>query len=468
MKGKIFERILVLLLALPLVTLSCGGGGGGGNDAGAGGAGPKAVVSTGTMTKGSVIVNGVRFNAAGASITIDDNPGAEAGLHDGMQVHVKGQINDDGVTGTAELVEAEDSLQGVVSAKDTLADPPTLTVLAHKVIVDDLTVFANGASLAAINPGDVVEVHGQEDVNGVHATRIEAGVPNEAEMKGTISGLAGDTFSVGGQQVNFAGATIDPAGTALKDGDFVEVEGGLDAGGVLVATKVELEDIEDVEFEPAENEEAEVEGLVIGFAGGDTFKVGAVDVDASGADFKGGSSIDLANGVAVEAEGNMVGGVIQAREIKFKRDAVRMITDDMTMDLANRKITMMGKDVKIDDLTEIDADVAGALRVEVRGFVDKSGTIIADEVRNAGNSQGGDDVLQSGVEAETGTSLTIMGINCNMAGAGMMGDDDAAVSSQAFFSTVTPAATGGTIVKVRGKFDPATNSMAITEAEIED
>lgn len=53
---------------------ACGGGGGSQNAASV------PVVSTGTMTKGSVIVNGVRFTAAaGATIRVDDNPGATEG-----------------------------------------------------------------------------------------------------------------------------------------------------------------------------------------------------------------------------------------------------------------------------------------------------------------------------------------------------------------------------------------------------
>ena len=87
---------------------ACGGGGG------SAGVTSAPVVSTGTMTKGSVIVNGVRFTAgAGAAIRVDDNPNStEAELRDGMEVKVKGRINDDRITGQFEKVEAEPRVRG--------------------------------------------------------------------------------------------------------------------------------------------------------------------------------------------------------------------------------------------------------------------------------------------------------------------------------------------------------------------
>jgi hypothetical protein len=71
MSGQCISRRSIAVLAfagtLALLVAGCGGGGGGGA---AGGGTP--VVSSGTMTKGSVILNGVRFEDTLAHITADD------------------------------------------------------------------------------------------------------------------------------------------------------------------------------------------------------------------------------------------------------------------------------------------------------------------------------------------------------------------------------------------------------------
>jgi hypothetical protein len=152
------------------------------------------VVMMGTMTKGSVIVNGVHFDVNGDTlISIDDESGRpEAELEDGMTVLLKGEIAPDGLTGTAIKVESEDELQGQVQA---LTDA-SLTVLNQLIYPDDLTRYGNTAGLSEISVLDYVEVHGQRDAEGnIRATRIEllSGTP-EVELKGRVSSPAGGGF----------------------------------------------------------------------------------------------------------------------------------------------------------------------------------------------------------------------------------------------------------------------------------
>ena len=108
--------IAMLLAAGGFLLISCGGGGGGDTPAAAT---SQPVIAAGTMTVGSVILNGTRFTAgAGASITIDDNPGRpETALRDGMQVKVKGIIDDDQLTGRFEKVETEVEVRGMLENK---------------------------------------------------------------------------------------------------------------------------------------------------------------------------------------------------------------------------------------------------------------------------------------------------------------------------------------------------------------
>ena len=84
------SRTALLAALAASILVACGGGGGTGGTGtttpppGAGG----STISTGVMTKGSTIVNGVRFEDTTANITIDDTPKTNAAQQNGMVVKV--------------------------------------------------------------------------------------------------------------------------------------------------------------------------------------------------------------------------------------------------------------------------------------------------------------------------------------------------------------------------------------------
>src|SRR5262245_33768926 len=128
------------------LVAACGGGGGdtggtGGTGVAGGGA---STVSTGVMTKGSTIVNGVRFEDTTANISIDDTPKAAAQLQNGMVVKVLGTVNDDGINGTAQRVNALVELRGPVTSVDSSAQ--SLVLHGQTVFADDQTVFSDLAN----------------------------------------------------------------------------------------------------------------------------------------------------------------------------------------------------------------------------------------------------------------------------------------------------------------------------------
>jgi len=62
---------------------------------------PTNAVSIGVMAKGSVVVNGVHFDDSTANIQVENHAGNSNDLQNGKLVKVRGQINDDRVTGVA-------------------------------------------------------------------------------------------------------------------------------------------------------------------------------------------------------------------------------------------------------------------------------------------------------------------------------------------------------------------------------
>ena len=307
----------ILAAALASALAACGGGSDGGGSAGAGG----STVSQGTITGfGSVVVNGVHFDEAGANVSINDRPGAgdHKGLKIGMTVKIKGST--DGASGTATDIEAEHEVEGEITAVDTATN--SFVVLEQTVYTDAGTLYDGIAGgFAGLTAGMKVEVYGLRDASGIHATLIEAEDSDfDEEVRGVVSDLTTDTFKIGDLTVHYDTTTQAEDGTLaadLKNGATVEVH--FDSAVMANhATKIEFEDNEDDEFEAHDGDDTEVEGYVSAYdSATGTFTIGDVNVrTTSTTRFEGMGA--LANGVKVEAEGTMVNGVLVATEMSFE------------------------------------------------------------------------------------------------------------------------------------------------------
>ena len=149
------------------------------------------ITSTGTITGfGSIIVNDVRFETSSSTFDVDDNPDStEDDLAIGMRVTVAGTLNADGVTGNATSVTYDEELSGPVSSVDDKdADNKTITVLGIQAALNRTT------------------------------TRF-------------------DTVKSGPKAFDF-----NYISQANSVDDVVELSGYVDSNGVLVATRIELED----------------------------------------------------------------------------------------------------------------------------------------------------------------------------------------------------------------------------------
>jgi len=486
-----------------LATLSACWGGGSGDTASSGGTGGTGVsaVSVGVMTKGSVIVNGVEFDDTTAAVTVDDTGGTRDDLADGMVVTVRGRINDDRVTGTAERVEVENEVRGTIESKNSTALPPSFVVVGQMVLVDDLTVYANftpppvspSAAVDALSVGtDVVEVHGLRDSTGnIRASRIEKVTPGAKldEVRGTIKPgtlVAGTGFTLQNGATEIAvtynsATTISPAAVSLAEGAFVEIHGSYSAG-TFAAAKIDLEEVEDDMFGPTASDDVELDGFVVGFtAHPGTFTINGQTVETTAnTRFRNGSALDLANDIEVEAEGHLSGSTLVAEKIEFRRTRVVLVgtagavTGTITSGTGNTgTITLLGNAVQVNSLTRVDTgdSIAAADRVEIEGFVDTMGAIVAERIKdNAGGGSAA--IIQSQVAAKAGNVLTILGIGADLTSATQFrGVDDQPLGGLTeFLAAVTPASSGspGTLVKVKGIYDAISNTIAVDEAELED
>ena len=196
--------------------------------------------------------------------------------------------------------------------------------------------------------------------------------------------------------------------------------------------------------------------------------------------FEGGIATDLANNIKVEAEGSWNGTRLVASKIEFKRSVVRLQgnvtavgTNQFTMNVAGHSVTIVR-----DSLTDGAVPPQGLACVQVRGQRRLPATlavVTAGEIRTScSNSER--PVLQAPVEAESGTTLTLLGFAINVASPTdnppFRNFNDEPMTRDAFLNAVTPAGTNtagvsvpGTLVKVI--FVEGVNDT-VRQAELED
>ena len=207
------------------------------------------VVVAGAITGfGSVIVNGIEFDTGAATVRMDDRPGTVADLRVGMVVSVGGTT--DARTGLARAsnITFADDAEGPISSIDREA--ARLVVLGRTFLVDELTVF-DGVTLEDLAVGNIVQVSGlwrsQERIQATHVHRVAhayaAGMT--LEVKGAITGLhAGNQrFNIGAQACDYSAAALELAGADLANGMYVEASSTKQlAGGVMLLNRVQSRD----------------------------------------------------------------------------------------------------------------------------------------------------------------------------------------------------------------------------------
>ena len=495
-KRRIRGALPVLASVIAAVLVGCGGGGSysapppavpppslGGGTGGTGAQAP--IVSSGTMAKGSIILNGIRYDDSATNVTDDRNRTA-AQLANGMVIKLRGR-SDDNTTGQADRVDVENELRATIQSISTAGNAQSFVAAGLTVIVDSQTVYSNVAGFSALTVGQRVEVHGTRDTAGiVRATRVEAvgAADGIDELRGTVSNVVTATsrFTLNGNiTVIYSGAAFSPTGasaTSLVAGALVEVRGSL-AGTVFTATQIDLEDSEDDTFRGRDNEKTEFEGYVSGFTTHPgTFKVDGRNVQTTASTrFVGGTAADLANNVKVEAEGTSSSGTLVASKVEFKQSRVLLDGRATAVDATGQTVVVLGQTVRATAQTRIDTRSANGNStslgdlvppnecVEIRANIDGS-TIVAEEIKEPSGC--GKELVQARVVAKNDTTFTLTflsNLNASLANASVFRNTAGqAISRAEFFAAIVPASATnvGTLVKVKG------NSLtAVEEAELQ-
>ena len=347
-----------------------GGSSGTGNqDLGGGSSGTGiTTIAQGTVTAfGSIYMNGIVFDTAGASITIDDLPAAETDLRVGMTGRITGEADPDTRTGQASRIAIRFNVKGPVDAIDPANN--TLIVAGQTVVFDALTVF-EALTPASLNAGDSLAVSGLSDTDSgpLHASYIrQYDDTAPVEINGRIHNLdrGAETFDIGAQTVAYARAGfVGTSSESIRDGMSVRVRGRRNDAGILLA-----EHLTAVDPAPAGTEDTLL--LLEGIAGSPVkldlsrqqhFDMNGLRIDIDTDDPEGentlfinGGSSDIGYDTRLTVTGRFTApGVVRADVIEF------FVPPNVTasgtveaVDTVNRQIRIAGLSIDIDNATRM-------------------------------------------------------------------------------------------------------------------
>jgi hypothetical protein len=380
-------------------ALHCGSGGIGG--------------SGGVSGFGSVFVNGIEWFTESAEITLDGVPGTEGDLRIGMIVDLDGDPLS-ATTATASTVRFDDDIQGGVDAiVQSNSTTKQVAVFGQTVVLrDGSTVFDDsdpsfGFDSVALD--DVLEVSGHRDGAGtIEATWVRRlGVvafgSTAVEVEGVVAALVpGTSFILGSVGVlTDPGTDLSGLEDDLENGAAVEVEGVLLAAGLIYAQSVS-----DLDQPPTEIERFSLEGLVSDFVSISDFRVAGQRVNAGKATFTPADPSFLADGVLVDVEGPILGGVLAAHEVELEAPEVSVEAELVSAGDVNPSagtVILLGIEVQLeagadlsDDRDGLPAfglgDLAAGDFLVVEGHKDLGGVVVAKSLVR----QGAGDVLVRG------------------------------------------------------------------------
>ena len=375
--------VLMLFPALFLFACSSSGGGTGGT----------GIVSRGAISEfGSIVVNGRRFDTNGAAVVVKNkvigvgDAAVVENLDIGKVVTVIGTGREGDESATGDRVVYRSNVKGPLAAiqnsgKETLS----VQILGQRIMVNTLTRIKS-TTFEALETGDSVEVSGYFDHSGtIWATFLEKVMSDAVvEVAGRIHDLNDGSKTCQINQLTVDYASADTGGLPRgmpAEGLMVEVEGMLDESGtILVATKIDVDDVLDGE----DQGQLEVTGFVTGITSIYEFVVGSQKIRVeAGAVVVDGDLDDIGLGVKLEAEGKLSAGVLYAHEIEFwepDQMEIEGLVEEM-ISAASFKIDSRIVTTHPDTVYEggTVAEIAVGVNLEIKGRLE-GGVLQADKV----------------------------------------------------------------------------------------
>jgi hypothetical protein len=310
----------------------------------------------------------------GAGTSFDDSivPRSLDGLQVGQRVEVSGLVGADGVIAATRVerkaAAATVEVKGVVSLLDATARRFRIGLLTVDYASSSLSGFSTGQP----TNGDLVEVQGTTSgADLLLATRVEkrsaslsGSTSDSADLEGLVTRFVSATdFDVAGQRVTTTASTRYEGGTAvsLALDVNVEVEGGFDANGRVVATEIEFRREGDVELAgQVESVNAAGGALVVL---GTTIRTTSLTrfEDQSAADLERFGLADLRVGDYVEVRAYREGGGLVATLLERDDLEAGVELAGVATDVAPPNLNVAGIAVTTDSATEYRDNNGGSI-----------------------------------------------------------------------------------------------------------
>ena len=214
---------------------------------------------------------------------------------------------------------AEDSLRWHATRVAVVADT-ALVSTGMVTATGGLNGFMlTGSAAGNLTMGQLVRVRGALSASGTGLVieRVDVQGPalamqskGEVKIEGLVTALTSTTrFTMAGFQVDVSKAMLVPMGVQIAVGSRLEVQGTWLAG-VLIATKVELEDEQSLKT-------VELKGMINPFTDVSDFVVRGQRCDARQATVSHGSMAELRSGVMVKLKGTKAGDLVLVTELEI-------------------------------------------------------------------------------------------------------------------------------------------------------
>lgn len=311
-------------------------------------------ISVGPITGfGSIIQNGVRYDVSQARFTRDGVAVPDQSQYRvGEIIKIQGTVNPDGTTGQATQIDYGSLLQGQITALGT--DGKSIYVLNQLVRTDSLTLFHGIKILSELAVGNVVQISGARDAQGViranSLTRQQISfITNTSSqlIEGRVTALNTAT-----QTLTLNGLTIDYSQASLSSlpvvNNYVQVKSQQALQGKVLKAVSLVTAKEFVQFNTGE--EAELEGLVTAFISPRRFAInGQLIVTTTNTEFDNSTPADIKLNALVEAEGR----INQQGELVAEEISVRQASTAQTRELEGKvtEIDYPAQTIKVLDNT---------------------------------------------------------------------------------------------------------------------
>ncbi len=416
-------------------------------------AGTLLVVFSNNIIAQTLTVNGIRnFTVDSNTIIREDGVVVSQQKRDiigtgGFKIRfrVANDVNPTISQGTLVELDLISDIKGPVTALNPL------TILGQEVFVTAETVLENIVSINKLVVGATVLVSGAINSvdNSMQLSRLELNnTLTQWKLRGFARNITANDFSIGNLTINTNAVIATNCSNGFIENVFVEIKATPDAtytSGNPLTTLTTIEcQTPDVYQDPNNSIPVVVEAMVSEIIDLSSFRVNDLlvffDTNTS---FDNGEAEHVDVGTKLEIQGVLDTNTrfINAVTIRFIHHRVKFVAPIMPVDIVlGESVTIFGKPVFVTPQTRDDDNIVslGLLserQVEIRGFVDSTGGLYAERVRDKGTPDSQDVKLRGDITAINQPIIEVNGITVDTS-TSLFEIDTGFVDSTTFFSLI--------------------------------